>query len=265
MLTEYVAASLIHEAVSRGCCTVEVEPDGTTPEARIQLGRLGFADVEGSLVRMCPAAVMSAADLREAAAAVYDGISLEELERRCSPVALQDGHTECLLVPIKPGYARALFDTRRAGDDLFGADEKVLLRWENVYFRKKSQHRMIQAPAWILWYESNGQGIIAVSHLDGVEVGQPKDVFRNNRSLGTLGWREIQEMCGGGRVQGVQDVMALQFSHTHLFRSPVSFAALRSVYRSYNLKNPVVQSPSRVSRAAFLDIFRLGFPMQTPA
>jgi len=265
MLTEYVAASLIHEAVSRGCCTVEVEPDGTTPEARIELKRLGFTDVEGTLVRMCPAAVMSAADLRKAAAAVYDGTGLEELERRCSPVALQDGHTECLLVPIKPGYARALFDTRRAGNDLFGADEKVLLRWENVYFRKKSQHRMIRAPAWILWYESNGQGIIAVSHLDGVEVGQPKDVFRNNRSLGTLGWREIREMCGGGRVQGVQDVMALQFSHTHLFRSPVSFAALRSVYRSYNLKNPVVQSPSRVSRAAFLDIFRLGFPMQAPA
>ena len=264
MLTEYVAASLIHEAVSRGCCAVKVEPDGTTPEARMQLKRLGFTDVEGALVRMCPAAVMSAADLREAAAAVYDDASLEELERRCSPVALQDGRTECLLVPIKPGYARALFDTRRAGDDLFGADEKVLLRWENVYFRKKSQHRMIQAPAWILWYESNGQGIIAVSHLDGVEVGQPKDVFRNNRSLGTLGWREIQEMCGD-RVQGVQDVMALQFSHTHLFRSPVSFAALRSVYRSYNLKNPVVQSPSRVSRAAFLDIFRLGFPTQAPA
>ncbi len=265
MFTEYAAATLIHEAVSRGCLAVEIEPHGAVPEARMQLTRLGFADDGGRLVRMCPAAVMSAVDLREAAAAVADSTSLEELERLCSPVALRDGHTECLLVPIKPGYARALFNTRRAAGDLFGADEKVLLRWENVYFRKKNQHRMIQAPARILWYESNSQGVVAVSHLDDVEIGQPKDVFYNNRSLGTLSWQEIQEMCGGGRVQGVQDIMALRFSHTHLFRSSVSFAALKDVYGSHNLKNPVVQSPSRVPRAVFLDIFRLGFPAQASA
>ena len=260
LFTEYAAASLMHEAVSRGCCTVEVEPHGTNPEAREEWTRLGFFDVGGKLVRMCPAAVMTEADLREAAGSAFDGVSLEDLERQCSPVVLQDGDPNCLLVPIKPGYAQALFNTELAAEDLLGADEKVLLRWENVYFRKKSHHHMIRPPSRILWYESSGQGVAAVSHLDGVEIGQPKDVFRNNRPLGTLGWREIQEMCGDGRVQGVQDVMALQFSHTHLFRSPVSFAALRGIYRDHNLKNPVVQSPSRVPRAAFLDIFRLGFP-----
>ena len=262
MLTEYVAASLIQEAVSRGCCAVAVEPHGTTPEAREQFTRLGFMDAGGKLVRMCPATIMLEEGLRGATGSVFDSVSLEELERQCSPVALQDGDTECLLVPIKPGYARALFNTRRAAGDLFGADEKVLLRWENVYFRKKSHHHMIQPPARILWYESNGQGIVAISHLDDVESGQPKDVFRHNRSLGALGWREIREMCDGSRVQ---DVMALRFSHTHLLRSPVSFASLKSVYRRHKLRSPVVQSPSKVPPAAFLDIFRLGFPKKASA
>ena len=262
MLTEYVAASLIQEAVSRGCCAVEVEPHGTTPEAKGQLTHLGFVNMGGKLVRMCPATVMLEEGLREATGAVFDSVSLEQLERRCSPVALQGGDTNSLLVPIKPGYARALFNTRRAAGDLFGADEKVLLRWENVYFRKKSHHRMIQPPARILWYESKGQGIVAISHLDDVEIGQPKDVFRNNRSLGALGWREIREMCGGSRVQ---DVMALRFSHTHLLRSPVSFASLKGVYRHHKLNSPVVQSPSKVPPEAFLDIFRLGFPTQASA
>ena len=262
LFTEYAAASLLHEAVSLGCFAVEVEPHATAPEARDELARLGFVDIRGKLMRMCPAAVMSQADLREAAGSAFDGAGLEDIERRCSPVALRDSDTKCLMVPIKPGYARALFNTRRAAGDLFGADEKILLRWENVYFRGKNQHRMIQPPARILWYESNGHGVVAISYLDDVEIGQPKDVFRNNRSLGTLGWREIQEMCGGSRVQ---DVMALRFSHTHLFRSAVSFTSLKDVYRQHELKNPVVQSPSKVPPAAFLDIFRLGFSRQPSA
>lgn len=265
IFTEYVAASLIHEAVGRACSTVEVEPDGTTPEAKAQLTRLGFVDVGGKLVRMCPAAVMSGEDLREIAIDVSKGTSLEKLERQCSPVVLQDGETECLLVPIRPGYAKALFNTKRAATDLFGAEENVLLRWENVYFRKKNQHRMTRAPARILWYESDGQGIAAISHLDDVEVGQPREVFCNNRLLGTLSWWEIQEMCSNSQIDGVQEIMALRFSHTHLFRSPVSLTMLKSVYDRHNLNNPVVWSLSKVPRAAFLDIFRLGFPTQVSA
>lgn len=262
---EYAIASLLHEAVSLGCSAVEVEPHGTAPEAREEFVRLGFMRVGGKLVRVCPTAIMSEAELREAAGSAFDSVRSEGLERQCSPVVLQDGDAECLLVPIKPGYARALFNTRWAAGDLFGADEKVLLRWENVYYRKKTHAHLIQRSVRILWYVSGGNGIVAVSHLDDVEIGHPKDVFRNNRSLGTLGWREIQEMCGGSRDQGIQDIMALRFSHTHLFRSAVNFDSLKNVYRQHKLNNPVVQSPSRVPRAAFLDIFRLGFQPQASA
>ena len=262
LFTDYAAASLIHEAVDSGYCAVAIEPGGTTPEALGRFAQLGFVDGGGELVRICPATVMSAADLRDSAPKALLSGSPEELERYCSPVALQDGDTDCLLVPIKPGYAQALFNTERASDDLLGADERVLLRWENVYFRKKSHHRMITPPARILWYESGGHGVVAVSHLDHVEIGQPKEVFRKNRSLGTLGWREIHAMCDGNQVQ---EVMALQFSHSHLFRSPVGLASLRQVYSRHGLKGPVLQSPSRVPRAAFLEIFRLGFPEQASA
>ena len=262
LFTDYAAASLIHEAVDSGYSAVAIEPGGMTPEACGRFARLGFVDAGGELVRMCPATVMSAADLRDMVPKALLSASREELERQCSPVSLEDGDIDCLLVPIKPGYAQALFNTERAAADLLGADEKVLLRWENVYFRKKSHHRMIRPPARILWYESGGHGVVAVSHLDHVEIGQPKEVFRKNRSLGTLGWREIHAMCGGNRVQ---EVMALQFSHSHLFRSPVALASLRQVYGRHGLKGPVLQSPSRVPRAALLEIFRLGFPEQASA
>lgn len=265
LFIEYATASLLHEAVSLGCGAVEVEPHGTAPEAKEAFMRLGFMDVDGKLVRICPAAIMSEAELRNVAGPAFDGESMRDLEIRCSPVVLLDGDTECLLVPIKPGYAKALFSIRWAAGDLFGADEKVLLRWKNVYYRKKSHFHMIQRSARILWYVSSGGGIVATSHLDDVETGQPKDVFRNNRLLGTLDWREIREMCGGSRGQDIQDVMALRFSHTHLFRSAVSFSTLKDIYRQHKLNSPVVQSPSRVPTAAFLDVFRLGFPEQASA
>ena len=45
MFTEYAAASLIHEAITRGAFAVEVELHGVAPEAIKQLVRLGFVDI----------------------------------------------------------------------------------------------------------------------------------------------------------------------------------------------------------------------------
>ena len=165
------------------------------------------------------------------------------------------------MVPIKPGYARSLFDTNLAANDLFGADKGVLLRVQNVYFRKKSHHHMIRPPARILWYVSDRIGVVAISWLDEVQIGSPKEVFRDNRRLGVLAWRDIQEMCKGGEVN---DIMALRFSHTFLLRSRVDFGSLKGLYESHASKL-VTQSPSRVPKALFLDIFRAGFPMQATA
>ena len=256
LFTEYAVESLVHEALDRGYDLVELEPGSTTPEATAQLARIGFMEGDdGRFVRDCPAHVMSRSDLLAKAYPRHRDAELVELERACSPVALEDGDLDCLMIPIRPGYARSLFDTRQAAADLFGADKSILLRFQNVYFRKCSHHRMIKAPARILWYVSDSAGVIATSHLDSVRIGPPKDIFRANRRLGALGWPEIQEMCGG---DAVEDIMALKFSHSCLFRSPVDHTSLKRVYSRHS-RNLVVQSPSRVPPAIFLDIFRSGF------
>ena len=262
MFTDYAIGSVVHEAVDQGYDLVELEPGSTTPEAMAQLAQLGFTEGDGGrFVRDCPAHVMSRANLLAKVCPRHRDTELIGLERACSPVALEDSDLDCLMVPIKPGYARSLFDMRRAADDLFGADKSVLLRLENVYFRAKAHHHMIQAPARILWYVSDSVGVVATSHLDSVQVGPPKDIFRDNRRLGALGWSEIQEMCSG---DAVKDIMALKFSHSYLFRSPVDHASLKRVYSRHS-RNLVVQSPSRVPRAIFLDIFRSGFPTRVAA
>ena len=234
LFADYAIASVLREAVRQGYDSVLIEPDGTTPETAEKLPQLGFAATENGFIGDCPATVMSASELRAKVHPRHCDASLRELERACSPVALRDGELEVLMVPIKPGYARSLFDTELAAGDMFGADSDVLLRLENVYFRKKSQHRLIQAPARILWYESDGAGIVATSHLDGVRIGSPKDMFREHRRLGTLSWPDIWAMCHGDELQ---EIMVLKFSRSYMFRSPVDLRSLREIYRNRSKKS----------------------------
>lgn len=260
MFSEYVAASLIQEAVRCDATVVEVQSRATTPDAIEFFERLGFVTVDDKLVRLCLAFFMSSIKLRDIVAAELGDVCINDMERYCSPVVLHDGHHEFLMVPIKPIYARALFNVNDPTGDLFGVDEQVLLRWENVYYRAKNRHHMIQESTRILWYVSGGQGVVAISHLDGVECGTPKDVFRNNYRRGTLAWRDILQMCEDR--DAVRKVMAIRFSHTHLFKSTVSYKALTAIYKRHGSSSPVVQSVSRVPQDIFVDIFRRGFTIE---
>ena len=255
LFTDYAIASVLGEAVQRGYDSVLLEHDSTTPETTDRLPRLGFTETDEGFIGDCPATVMPSSELRAKVHPRHCDASLCELERACSPVALGDSALEVLMVPIKLGYARALFDTELAAGDMFGAESGVLLRLENVYFRKKSHHRMIQAPARILWYESDGVGVVAMSHLDGVRIGSPKDMFREHQRLGTLSWPDIWEMCHGDTLQ---EIMVLKFSHSYMFRSPVDLRSLKRIYGKHSTKL-VLQSPSRVPKDVFLDIYRQGF------
>lgn len=260
MFSEYAAASLIQEAVRCGATVVEVQPRATNPEAIESFRHLGFVTVDEKLIRLCPTCVMSLVELCDIVAAELGDVCTKDMERSCSPVVLHDGHDEFLMVPIKPIYARALFNLTDPIGDMFDVDEQVLLRWENVYFRAKSCHHMIQESTRILWYVSEGQGVVAVSHLDGVECGTPKNVFRNNYKRGTLTWRDISQMCEGRDT--IREVMAIRFSRTHLFRSAVSYETLKAIYKRHGSSSPVVQSVSRVPQDIFVDIFRRGFAME---
>ena len=253
--TDYAIASVLSQAVKRSYGSVLIEPDSTTPETIARLPQLGFTATDKGFIGDCPAIVMPSSELRASVHPRHRDAPRSELEKACSPVALEDGVLDVIMVPIKPAYARSLFDTELASGDLFGGQSGVLLRLENVYYRKKSHHRMIRAPARILWYESAGAGVVAMSHLDCVRIGTPKDMFRKHQRLGTLSWPDIWAMCRGDELQ---EIMVLKFSHSYMLRSPLDLRRLKDTYRRHS-RNLQVQSPSRVPREVFLDIYRLGF------
>ena len=133
----------------------------------------------------------------------------------------------------------------------------VLLRWDNVYYRRKTHHNILKPPARILWYVSGNTGqIVAVSHLDAVEMGTPKVLFKKFKKFGILEWKDIFDMCDGDPSK---EIMVLKFSHTFPFRKPVSLNAIRRVFEEHE-NNLVLQSPSKIRAEIFHELFRMGYP-----
>ena len=180
-----------------------------------------------------------------------------ELERYGAPVSLA-AEQNYLLVPIRPGYAMSLIDRQLSSSDMFGGDPSVLLRWENVYYRKAAtSQNILKAPGHILWYVSRSQKqIVAVSHLDEVVVDTAKELLRRFKKFGILGWEELYRMCAGDTSM---ELMALRFSHTFVFRKRLPLNEVRAVYEEDG-SGLTVQLPTSMPASRFQKLFRLGFP-----
>jgi len=185
----------------------------------------------------------------------YQQLGLLELERICSPLVLYD-KIPAFIIPIRPAFAMGLIDNQLAMDDFFGGKSSILLRWDNVYFRAKSCQKMLRAPGRILWYESgNEKRISAISHLDEVESGLPKDLFKKYQKLGVYEWLDIYNTCH--RKIDIE-IMALRFSRTFLFKTPIPLTKLREIAQEEAV-SLALQSPRRIPFSMLARLFKFGF------
>lgn len=225
--------------------------------------KIGFIEEANRFVRFTLSSVLSQSETTEMLSSVAPSLKAQfasfsglSLEQHCAPLVSQQD-IPCFLVPIQPTFAMGLLDRAQSADDLFGGDPSVLLRWENVYYRKKSCHKMLRSPARILWYVSGKEGaIVAISHLDSVEVDAPKQLFRKYQKFGILEWKDLFEFCGKDITK---DIMALKFSRTFMLRHRITLQELRSIFQSDGISESL-QSPSSIPFDTFTKIFRLGFP-----
>lgn len=181
-----------------------------------------------------------------------------EIERLLWPAKIIDAYIPTFLVPIKPEWAKELFDETLAGQTLFGAKLELGLSREGVYYRSKNPAAGIKAPARILWYVSYGQRFTGTGHvracsrLDDVIIDRPKNLYRRFRRLGIYDWNHVFDLA----KQNVDSqIMALRFSDTELFTNPIEWNELQQVLRSFGCKTQI-QSPVAVSPELFAEIYR---------
>ena len=258
----FLVADSLATCVARRLSAVYFDRKYLTEKMHIHLLVTAFKVTEGGYIRPCLSLKLGRKEVLDKIAGLlpnsadqYRKMSNQELVNHCSPVGITYGEESYFMVPIRPAYAISLFDQREASADFFGGKSKVLMRWENIYYRKKTHYHMLRPPARILWYESGQIGAItAVSHLDSVETGNPKELFRKFMRFGTLEWHDLFDMCDGDPMR---EIMALKFSHTFLFQQPISLDRLRAIE---GRRNVAPQSPRSISRELFLRIFETGYP-----
>ena len=260
----FLIADTVSKAAEKNLDMVKFEASALTSSLIPDLLEMGFIKYSDNFVRFCFSRCFSRQKILSAISKLclesitnYENMSSLELERCCSPLDLAGTNQRYFLIPIRPGYAMSLIDRQQSANDLFGGNPHVLLRWDNVYYRKVNRHKMIKAPGRILWYVSSpSKQVIAVSHLDEVVIDTPKELFRRFKKFGILEWNDLYKMCDHNPLK---ELMALRFSHTFLFREPISLEVLRSVFKAHAV-GLSLQSPLKLSPKVFHALFQKGYP-----
>lgn len=184
-----------------------------------------------------------------------DIVSLWEIEVALSPALITDSDIPCFIVPIKPQWAKQLFDEHLASQDLFGAKVDLALNREGVYYRSIRNSFGLAAPARIIWYVSQnnrfpGSGSLrAYSRLDEVVVGYPKPLFRQFRRLGIYEWEDVLNTANGDNKQ----LMALRFSNTAMLEKPLPWDKAINSLSSVGIRTQL-QSPCPIPESLFFSL-----------
>lgn len=262
LIGSYLIADTLANAVTEGCAAVTVPKMGLLPFLVPILRKMEFIERPDQWAKpvLCLCGDRTTAEAQ--VCSIFPDLSETiaelpalEFDRFCAPLASNES-IPTFLVPIRPAFAMGLIDNEQASDDMFGSNAAVLLRWENVYYRKKSRHKMLQAPARILWYVSGEKGaIIGISHLDEVEIGTPKNLFSKYRKFGVLEWPQIFEMCGRDVTK---EIMALKFSRTFMFRLKINLSMMRNIFGEPWISGSL-QSPSSIPFNTLEKLYTAGF------
>ncbi len=182
-----------------------------------------------------------------------------ELQKIFWPLKVKSSKTNFYLVPIKPGWAKDLFDENIAREDLFGAKKELAISREQVYYRA-SRPSGIKSPGGILWYVSEDKAysgtscVRAFSQLESVEISKPKELFKKYARLGIYTWDDVLKTAKGS-IQN--DVMAMKFCDTELFKNPIPLKQLKEIFSKKKI-GLQVQSPLKISNKLFVEIYNLG-------
>ena len=186
-----------------------------------------------------------------------------ECERVTWPSKLLDTRLPSFVVPIHPEWAAQLFHSQLADQSLFGADPRLMLRLDNVYYRS-ALPKCIEAPARVLWYVTASKErpstkcIAATSLVSEVVNDSAKRVFARFKRYGVFRWADVLEVAGGDPYGPIQ---AFRFGHTEPFQKPVGLKRLRNLARQSGA-GLMLQSPSRVPSELFGAIYQEGIGLR---
>lgn len=188
-------------------------------------------------------------------------LNMLSLEKLLWPLKIREAEIPCFIIPIKPQYARTLFDTKAARGELFGVEPSLIWSKENVYYRAINPN-VESFPARILWYVSEGKNmprsktIVCASYLNEVITGSAKELFKSHERYGIYNWkRDIFPMLNGDPNKPIK---VLRFSDSEVFRTPITLLKAKKILFDNMETDNNFQSPKMIKSSTFMQIYALG-------
>lgn len=183
------------------------------------------------------------------------------LEKILWPLKISDAAIPCFIIPIKPHYARELFDTKAAKAELFGVQPKLIWSKENVYYRNIKPN-VEKFPARILWYASDSKfntrskAIVCSSYLNEVIIGPAKEMFKKHERFGIYSWKKDILPLAKNIVD--QPIKILRFSDSEAFDKPISLSIIKDIFSQNQETFNNFQSPKAIKNTTFMELYALG-------
>ncbi|MEB3122622.1 MAG: GNAT family N-acetyltransferase [Snowella sp.] len=194
--------------------------------------------------------------------ALQDPFYVMDIERLLWPLKIENAYIPNFIIPIKPEYAKELFDKDLAKENLFGSRRSDLfLSLDTVYYKSiQGNGGLKKAPARIFWYVSqckdsgysNISSIRACSQVDDVIIDTPEVLYKKFQHLGLYSFEQIKS-CSKSK-----QVMAIKFSHTEQLSNPIELKKIQQCLE----KRVTMQSTTKISQAEFITLYRLGFNLE---
>lgn len=192
-----------------------------------------------------------------------DPLYCMDMERLLWPLKIENADIPNFIIPIKPEYAKELFDKNLAKENLFGSQRTDLfLGLDRVYYKSVNANAGLKkAPARIFWYVSKCQDngysdlscIRACSQVDDVIIDTPEELHKKFQHLGYYNLEQIKSCTSRSNK-----VMAIKFSHTEQLDNPISLEKLKQCLE----KSITMQSMIKISQGEFITLYRLGFNLK---
>lgn len=202
-------------------------------------------------------------ELKQLIGTVNDQSILEAvaLEKLLWPLKVADADIPCFIIPIKPFYAKELFDTKAAKSELFGVQPSLIWSHENVYYRNINPN-IEKCPARILWYASadknsvRQKAIVCSSYLNEVLIGPATELFAKHEKFGVYTWkRDVLKLAKNIPKKAIK---ILRFSDSESFPHAVNIKTIKEVLARNGETDNNFQSPRQIKSTTFMELYALG-------
>jgi ribosomal protein S18 acetylase RimI-like enzyme/predicted nucleic acid-binding protein len=281
-LTRHLLAHAVRAFAIRGRSMAILTDNRTLRATEDEARHLGFVSVGRSMLKWSTSGATSRAAASAEVRRLSKGLAPEEalkdwadrllratpspfadfeIENFMWPGVLLDSTLPSYIVPIKPTFARQLFDAKLNDDRLFGGDPELILTCENVYYRS-ARVPVVTAPGRVLWYVSADrdgaiQQLRGMSLVLDVQSGPASRMFKQYEKLGVYQWSDIRRMTGNNEQK---EILAIHFGPTEIFTHPVPRADLdRVIIKHTGRSKPPLSMPLEISPHCFRELIEISY------